>query len=164
MKLRIGLITVAFIVVIWSIAFFKAPKLPVRFIDMWIEPRDDYWDDFNTLSTDLKQLAITLEVTNNYDKDIKLIGVYSRKLAQLSLQSRLYNYPGQKSIRSKKAERFTIYFLLKEEILLDSINIKQDFLVYSSFSGEMTFDTVETSWQGHPIVAPLFGIGYSRIH
>lgn len=162
-KLKLLLIAVSCITLIWVFAFYRAPRLSVRLIDMWIEPRDNYWINHKTLSEDLKQLAIKIEVINNYDKDIKLFTVYSRKLAQLSLQSRLINDTGHITISSKSKKQFTINYLLKEEIPLNSIVIEKDFLACSSFNSIVTAYTVENSWQGYPIIAPLFGIGYSKI-
>jgi len=66
---------------------------------------------------------------------------------------------------SETTEKFTIYYLIKDKYkdIITKINPERDFKAYASFKPIMIPDSVENTWCGNFVVAPFFGIGFSKV-
>jgi len=143
----------------------RTPKLEVSLLDIRLKPPIDYLWEYELAQKNLLQLEVDFEISNRYQGDIRLFGVYSKRLNSLALEVRDINFICPEMLVGEITKKFTIYYLIKDKDkdIITKINPERDFRAYASFKLIVIPDNVENSWRGNFVVAPFFGIGFSKV-
>lgn len=107
------------IMLIFITSCSRTPELEVSLLDIRLTSPDNEWDyyfknrglDFQQLTKDVQQLEVDFEISNRYQKDILLFGVYSKRLNSLALGIRGINYDFPQRLLAGETKKFTIYYL-----------------------------------------------------
>ena len=78
----------------------QSPELEASLLDIRLTSPDDRWEyylrsrglDFQQLKKDTRQLEVDFAISNRYQKEFHLFGVYSKRLNSLALGIRGVNY------------------------------------------------------------------------
>ena len=103
------------------------------------------------------------EISNRYQEGIPLFGVYSGRLNSLALGVRGINCYFDRMLGPGETGKFNIQYLVKDKDIVSKIDPERDFRAYASFKHDLISESVENTWRGNPVIASLFGVGYSKV-